>query len=47
MKKNKNIEDFDLIVMPGPLLPEDQKLISEFIRRDKEKRKKKQTHKAA
>lgn len=41
MKKKLKIDDFDLIVLPGPLTPEEEKLISEFIRRDKEKRGKK------
>ncbi|MBA3664358.1 MAG: hypothetical protein H0W61_09140 [Bacteroidetes bacterium] len=43
----KKIEDFHLVVMPAPLTPEEQKLISEYIRQDKEKRKKKHTRKAA
>jgi hypothetical protein len=47
MKKKLKVDDFDLVVLPGPLTLEEEKLISEFIRQDKEKRKKKHGRKRA
>lgn len=47
MKKKPKIDDFDLVVLPGPLTVEEEKLISEFICRDKEKRGKKLGRKRA
>lgn len=47
MKKTRKLDDVDVIVDPKPLTEEERKMISEFIRQDKEKRRKKQARKAA
>ncbi len=41
MKKKVKLDDIDAVFLPGPLTSEHKKLISEFIRKDKEKRRKK------
>ncbi len=47
MKKTRKLDDVDVIVDPKPLTEAERKMISEFIRQDKEKRRKKQARKAA
>ena len=47
MKKKLKLDDVDVIFSPGPLTKEEEKLISEFIRRDKEKRSKKSRRRLA
>jgi hypothetical protein len=41
MKKKLKLDDVDVAFDPTPLTEDEKKLISEFIRLDKEKRKKK------
>ena len=41
MKKKITLDDFDAVVDPTPLTAEEKKLISEYIRQDKAKRRKK------
>jgi hypothetical protein len=41
MKKKIKLDDIDVAFDPTPLTEDEKKLISEFIRLDKEKRKKK------
>ena len=45
MKKKLKLDDVDVAFDPTPLTEEEKKLISEFIRLDKEKRRKKQGRK--
>jgi len=45
MKKKVKLDDVDVVFDPSPLTSDEQKLISEFIRLDKLKRKKKQGRK--
>ncbi len=47
MKNKVKLDDVDVVFLPGPLSDEHKKLISEFIRLDKEKRKKKPVRKRA
>ena len=41
MKKKLKLDDIDIAFDPTPLTEEEKRLISEFIRIDKEKRRKK------
>ena len=41
MKRKPKLDDVDVVFLPGPLTSEEEKLISEFIRKQKEKRRKK------
>jgi hypothetical protein len=41
MKKKITLDDFDAVVDPTPLTEEEKRLISEHIRQDKAKRRKK------
>ncbi len=41
MKKKTKLDDIDVAFDPTPLTEDEKKMISEFIRLDKEKRKKK------
>lgn len=41
MKKKAKLDDVDVVFDPKPLTEDEKKMISEFIRLDKEKRKKK------
>ena len=44
MKKKKiELDDIDVVFDPKPLTKEEQRLISEYIRQDKEKNRKKKT----
>ena len=47
MKRKLKSDDIDAVFLPGPLTSEHEKLISEFIRRDKEKRSKKSRRRLA
>jgi hypothetical protein len=47
MKKKIQLDDIDVVFMPTVLTDEHRKLISEFIRLDKEKAKKKHGRKRA
>jgi len=46
MKKNTKLDDIDVVFDPTPLTDDEKKMLSEFIRLDKEKRKKKQGRKS-
>jgi hypothetical protein len=41
MKKKLKLDDVDVVFEPSPLTEDEKRLISEFIRKDKEKRRKK------
>lgn len=41
MKKKLKLDDIDVVFDPTPLTEDEKRLISEFIRQDKEKRRKK------
>jgi hypothetical protein len=45
MKKKLKLDDVGVVFDPTPLTEDEKKLISEFIRLDKEKRRKKQGRK--
>ena len=41
MKKKPNLDDMDVVFDPTPLTADEKRLISEYIRQDKAKRRKK------
>ena len=45
MKKKTKLDDIDVVFDPKPLTEEEKKIISDFIKKDKEKRNKKQNNK--
>jgi hypothetical protein len=45
MKKKLKLDDVEVVFDPTPLTQDEKKLISEFIRLDKEKRRKKHARK--
>jgi hypothetical protein len=45
MKKKLKLDDVDVVFDPTPLTKDEKHLISEFIRQDKEKRRKKSERK--
>ena len=42
MKKKPNLDDLDVVFDPTPLTADEKRLLSEYIRQDKAKRRKKQ-----